>query len=120
MMNTTIWTGLTLTILGIGGLTATEATLTAATVAVLGLALIGLGVLMRQAGRELVAGAVALGVVLIGLLDALNTFGRTLSEGGLALSQPIVINVAMAAICSLYLALWGWEHRGQRRDGRPQ
>jgi hypothetical protein len=119
-MNTTIWTGLTLTILGVGGLTATEATLSAATMTVCGLALIGLGGLMRQAGQEQVAGALALGVVLIGLLDALNTFGRTLSQEGLALSQPIVMSVAMAAICSLYLALWRWEQRGQRRDDRPQ
>lgn len=119
-MNTTIWTGLALTLLGVGSLIAAEATLTAATVAMLGLALIVLGVLMRQVEREQVAGAVALGVVLIGLLTALNTFGRTLSEEGLALSQPIVISVATAAICSLYLALWNWEHPGQRRDERPR
>lgn len=119
-MNTTIWTGLTVITLGLGGLIATEATLTAAIITGFGLVLIGLGVLMRQAGREQAAGAAALGVVLLGLLEALNTFGRTLSEGGLVLSQPIVINIAMATICSLYLALWGWEHQGQRRDGRPQ
>lgn len=119
-MNTTIWTGLTLMTLGIAGLTTTEATLTMATMVVFGLALISLGVLMRQAGQEEVAGAMALGVVLLGLLDALNSFGRTLSEAGLALSQPIVITIAMATICGLYLALWGWEHRGQRRNQRPQ
>jgi hypothetical protein len=117
-MNTTIWTGLTLTILGIGGLTATEATLIAVTMTVCGIALLGLGVLMRQAGRAQATGAMALGVVLIGLLDALNSFGRTLSADGLTLSQPIVLNIAMAMICSLYLALWGWEHQEQRRNRR--
>lgn len=118
-MNTTIWTGLIVTSLGVGGLTATEATLSTAIIAVFGLVLIGLGVWMRRAGWAQVAGAIALIVVLIGLLEALNTIGRTLSHHGLTLSPPVVINLAMATICGLYLALWGWEHRGQQRDGRP-
>lgn len=118
-MNTTMWTGLTLTILGGGGLATTE-TLIAATMVVFGLALIRLGVLMRQAEQEETAGAIALSVVVLGLLAGLDGFGRTLSEGGLALSQPLVMNVALATICSLYLALWRWEHQGQKQNRRPQ
>lgn len=115
MRNATFWTGLTLTILGAGSFAA-AATLSAATVAVFGLLLIGLGVVMRQARRAQAADAMALGVVLLGLLDALNNLGRTLSEDGLAVSQPMVTSLASAGICGLYLALWGWEHRGQRQN----
>lgn len=116
-MNTTIWTGLTLTILGVGSFTAIEP-LTAATITMFGLLLIGLGRLMHQTGRKQDAGALALCVGLLGLLTALDSFARTLSASGLALSQSIVTSIAIATICGLYLALSSWEHREQRQN-RP-
>lgn len=119
-MNTPIWTGLTLMALGLGGITATETLLPATIATGLGLVLLSLGVLMRRAGWAQGAGAIALMVALIGLLEALNSFGLTVSQHGLTLSPPVVVNLATATICGLYLALWGWEHRGQRRNGHPQ
>jgi hypothetical protein len=118
-MNTTIWTGMALAGLGLGGLVLTEATLAATTAAVLGLVLMGLGVLMRHALHAQASGGMATLVALLGLLTALNSFGRAVSEGGLRLSESIVITIATAAICSLYLARWGWEQRARRQDGRP-
>lgn len=119
MMNATFWTGLTLIILGAGSL-AVAASLHGIATAVFGLALIGLGVLMRQPGQVQLATGMALVVVLLGLLDALNSIGHLLSERGLTLSHPIGTNLAQAVICSLYLSLWGWEHRGQRQNGDSQ
>ncbi|MEN9936754.1 MAG: hypothetical protein RLZZ387_3333 [Chloroflexota bacterium] len=115
MMNSTMMTGGALTVLGLGGVLATGAA-TAVIPAVFGLILLGLGALLRRPGRAQVVSWVALGVALLGLLAPLGNLGRVLSAGPFVLNAASFANIAMALICGLYLASWGWERRSAGRS----
>lgn len=112
-MNSTMMTGLALTVLGVGGVIATGAA-TAVIPAVFGVILLGLGALMRRPERARAAMWIALGVALLGLLAPLGNLGRVVSESGFVLNAATFANITMAVICALYLGLWSWERRGAR------
>lgn len=114
-MNSTMMTGAALTVLGLGGVIATGAA-TAAIPAVFGLILLGLGALLRRPGRTRTASWTAFGVTLLGLLAPLGNLGRVLSEGPFVLNAASFANIAMAVICAIYLALWGWERKGASQN----
>lgn len=109
-MNSATMTGLILTVLGLSGVFATGAA-TAVIPAVFGLILLGLGALLRRPERARAASWLALGVALLGLLAPLANLGRLLSEGPFVLNAATFSNIAMALICGLYFALWGWERK---------
>lgn len=112
-MNLTIWTGIVLIVLGLGGVFSTGAA-TAVIPAVFGLIMVGLGALARNPARARSAGWTAVGIAVLGLLAPLGNLARVLGESGFVLNAASFANLSMAIICGLYLALWAWERRGAR------
>lgn len=113
-MNTTIWAGALLTLLGVGGVAITGAT-TAAIPAIFGLIMLGLGALQNNPARAKAAGWAAGGVALLGLLAPLGNLARVLGSASFTLNAASIANISMAIICGLYLALWARDRWGARQ-----
>lgn len=116
MLNTTMWAGIALTVLGVASVLATGAT-TAAIPTLFGLILIGLGALQRNPVRANGAGWLAFGVALLGMLAPLGNIARVAGQNGLVMNAATFANVTMALVCAAYLGLALIERR--TAGGRP-
>ena len=113
-MNLTIWTGVLLIVLGLGGVFATGAA-TAAIPALFGLLLVLVGMRVRRPELVRSAGWPAAAVAVLGLLAPLGNLARVFAEGAFALNTAVFSNLTMAAICGAYLARWLYELWAERR-----
>lgn len=110
MLNTTMWAGVALTVLGVASVIATGA-MTAAIPAIFGLILLGVGALQRNPSRATSAGWIAIGIGLLGLLAPLGNIARVVGQNGFTMNAATFANLAMALMCAAYLGVTLIERR---------